>query len=160
MSLATVDLKNVFELQIYTDGACSPNPGCGGWGAVILNPDTGAKLGINGAPKETTTNNRMELLAVIEALEFLLKRRGKFYTCIHTDSRYVYDGATRYVYNWKKNRWLLSNGDPVKNEDLWRRLEHMRGEHELVRFNWVRGHNGNEHNEEADRLAVKAREAA
>ncbi len=158
MSMADVDLKNVHELQIYTDGACSPNPGNGGWGAVIVSP-TGQTLEMSGAPKERTTNNRMEMLAAIEALEFLHKRRGPMYICVHTDSKYFYNGVTLYSYNWRKNGWLLSNGDPVKNQDLWMRFDAMRSSHSLVRMNWIKGHNGTEHNERADRLAVAAREA-
>jgi ribonuclease HI len=159
MSLAEVDLANVFELQVYTDGACHPNPGAGGWGAVIVNPDTGKTLEMAGSERSETTNNRMEMLAVIEAAEFLLKRRGPMYLCIHTDSKYVFEGATAYIYNWKKRNWRLSNGDPVKNRDLWQRIEQVRSEHHIMRFNWIRGHNGTEHNERADALAVAARKA-
>ena len=134
------------EVVIYTDGACSGNPGPGGWGVVLR---------WNGTEKELygcdplTTNNRMELMAAIQALE-ALKRPMK--VSLHTDSKYLLDGITRWVPGWQRNGWKTAAKKPVKNEDLWRRLIAAMNGHE-VSWLWVKGHAGEEGNERADALA-------
>lgn len=150
-------IKDPKELHLYTDGACSLNPGPGGWGAVFVNPKTDAAIPLSSKPFDHTTNNKMELLGVIEPLEWLYKRKGPQIVRVFTDSKYVIGGITSWIYNWEKNYWLLANGDPVKNEDLWRRLQACRKSHRLVYFEWTKGHAGNKYNEAADALAVKAR---
>lgn len=135
------------KVVIYTDGACRGNPGPGGWGAVFI--------GASGARKElcggelATTNNRMELMAAIRALE-VLKKPCKVE--LHTDSTYVMKGITEWVRGWKARGWKTASKDPVKNEDLWRRLDEARLRHE-VDWRWVKGHAGHELNERADELA-------
>jgi ribonuclease HI len=133
---------------IYTDGACRGNPGPGGWGA-ILNSGGHEKELCGGEP--ATTNNRMELMAAIQALE-ALKKPCKVE--LHTDSTYVMKGITEWVHGWKKRGWKTAAKDPVKNEDLWRRLDEARLRHE-VDWRWVKGHAGHELNERADQLANK-----
>ena len=134
------------RVQIYTDGACSGNPGPGGWGALLL---------WNGQEKELyegefeTTNNRMELMAAIMALEHL--KRG-MEVDLFTDSNYVRDGITKWIHNWKKNGWRTSAKKPVRNADLWKRLETAMQRHK-VEWHWVKGHAGNVENERADELA-------
>jgi ribonuclease HI len=131
---------------IYTDGACSGNPGPGGWGAVLFFGDREKELkGGEGA----TTNNRMELMAAIAALEALTR---PCIVDIHTDSQYVRNGISSWIHNWKRNGWRTADRKPVKNAELWQRLEAALGEHR-VKWHWVRGHAGHEHNERADRLA-------
>ena len=138
---------------IYTDGGCAPtNPGPGGWAAILIKGEHRKELK-GGEPM--TTNNRMELTAAICGLE-ALKR-----PCVvemHTDSQYVRDGITKYIANWKRNGWRTASRDPVKNQDLWQRLEAARAIH-TVRWHWVRGHSGNEFNECADQLVREARDA-
>ena len=155
-TLKDVEIKNAREIHVFTDGACSGNPGPGGWGAVIYNPANDLAIDISGHGGHETTNNRMELMGAIAALEFLLDRRGPMFVALHTDSKYVYAGATEWIYKWRKNRFLLANGDPVKNEDLWRRLDDARNAHKIVRWQWMRGHEGHEFNERADRLTYSA----
>jgi ribonuclease HI len=137
---------------IYTDGGCAPtNPGPGGWAAILIKGEHRKELK-GGEPM--TTNNRMELTAAISALE-ALKR-----PCVvemHTDSQYVRDGITKYIANWKRNGWRTASREPVKNQDLWQRLEAARAVH-TVRWHWIRGHSGNEFNERADQLVHEARE--
>jgi ribonuclease HI len=133
---------------IYTDGACSGNPGPGGWGAVLI---WGAKVKEICGGEPATTNNRMELMAAIRALEGLNK------PCrveLHTDSRYVMDGICQWISGWKARGWKTAAKAPVKNEDLWRRLDAARLRHE-VDWRWVKGHAGHELNERADALARK-----
>jgi ribonuclease HI len=133
---------------IYTDGACSGNPGPGGWGAILIHGATEKELS-GGEPG--TTNNRMELMAAIQALEALKK------PCrveLHTDSRYVMDGISQWISAWKARGWKTAAKAPVKNEDLWRRLDEARNRHD-VDWRWVKGHNGHELNERADALARK-----
>jgi ribonuclease HI len=154
--LTPEQIKDPKELHLYTDGACSPNPGKGGWGSVFVNPKTGKSIELSGASVKST-NNKMELTAVIEPLEWLLERKGPQIVRVFSDSKYVIGGITGWIYNWEKNYWLLSNGDPVKNCDLWKRLQACRKGHKLVYFEWVKGHAGNEYNEAADKLAVAAR---
>ncbi|HEX3592372.1 MAG TPA: ribonuclease HI [Pseudonocardiaceae bacterium] len=140
---------------IYTDGACSGNPGPGGWGAVLRYGDHEKEM--YGGEPAPTTNNRMELTAPIQALESL-KRPSVVH--IHTDSSYVRNGILSWLPNWKRKGWRTSAGQPVKNADLWRRLEAAAGQHQVEWF-WVKGHAGDPGNERADRLATRgAREAA
>jgi len=137
------------KVQIYTDGACRGNPGPGGWGAVLRYGDKEKQL--KGAEK-LTTNNRMELMAAIEAL------RGLNRACeidITTDSKYVRDGITLWLENWKKNHWRNSAKKPVKNQDLWEQLDAEVGRHQ-IKWHWVKGHSGHPENELADQLANQA----
>ncbi len=139
------------ELVAYTDGACSGNPGPGGWGVLLIarNGDTVLKeREINGGEAETT-NNRMELLAAIEALEAL--ERPSALTIV-TDSAYVKNGVTSWIHGWKRNGWRTAAKKPVKNEDLWKRLDEAQSRHD-VSWEWVKGHAGHPENERADALA-------
>lgn len=134
---------------IHTDGACKGNPGPGGWGA-ILQTGAGHERELHGGEPETT-NNRMELTAAIMALEALTR------PCrvdLHTDSRYVMDGITKWIVGWKSRGWKTADKKPVKNEDLWRRLDEARTRHQ-VKWHWVKGHAGHALNERADALANK-----
>jgi len=133
---------------IFTDGACSGNPGPGGWGAVLMYG--GREKEICGGEADTT-NNRMELMAAIQALEALNK------PCkveLHTDSQYVRNGITQWLPGWKARGWKTADRKPVNNEDLWKRLDQARLRHD-VDWRWVKGHNGHELNERADGLARK-----
>lgn len=134
------------RIEIYTDGACKGNPGPGGWGAW-LRAGTHEKELWGG--ERLTTNNRMELTAVIEALS-ALKQHSQ--VAIHTDSEYVKNGITTWIHGWKKRGWTTADRKPVKNVDLWQKLEALSREHE-VSWHWVRGHNGHPGNERADSLA-------
>ena len=136
-------------VDIFTDGACSGNPGPGGWGAILR--WNGTEKELSGGEGETT-NNRMELMAAIQALESL-KRPVK--VRLHTDSTYVKDGITQWIENWKRNGWKNAAKKPVKNTDLWRRLEDAATDHD-VEWYWVRGHMGHPENERADALARDA----
>jgi ribonuclease HI len=133
-------------VDIYTDGACKGNPGVGGWGALLMSGGHAREL-FGGEP--LTTNNRMELIAVIRALE-ALKRRCR--VRLHTDSKYVQQGICEWIHSWKKRGWKTAGKKPVKNEDLWRRLDELAGRHD-IEWLWVKGHAGHEGNERADRLA-------
>ena len=137
-------MKGVVE--IHTDGACKGNPGVGGWG-VLLEYEGKTRELFGGEPQ--TTNNRMELTAVIRALEAL---RFPSRVRLHTDSQYVQLGISSWIHAWKKRGWRTADKKPVKNEDLWRRLDELRQEHE-VEWLWVRGHDGDPGNERADELA-------
>jgi len=134
------------KVEIYTDGACSGNPGPGGWGAVLLYGDREKEL-FGGAPE--TTNNRMELTAAIEALEEL-KRPCQ--VRLHTDSTYLKRGITEWIARWKRNGWRTADRKPVKNQDLWQRLDAALARHR-VEWRWIKGHAGNAGNERADALA-------
>ena len=135
---------------IYTDGACSGNPGPGGWGAVILNEE---KNDTNISGKEqSTTNNRMELMAPIMALK-KIKKASKI--IIYTDSIYLKNGITIWIKNWEKNGWKSTNKKPVKNKDLWVMLNELSREH-VIDWKWVKAHAGNKYNEIADKLASDA----
>lgn len=133
-------------VDIYTDGACSGNPGPGGWGVLMLYGENEKEL-CGGEPQ--TTNNRMELMAAIQALE-ALKRNAK--VRIHTDSTYVKDGITKWIHGWKKNGWKNAAKKPVKNAELWRRLEAALETHD-VSWHWVKGHSDHPENDRADALA-------
>ena len=139
--------ENVALVEIYTDGACSGNPGPGGWGAVLQYGDHEREL--SGGEAERTTNNRMELMAAIRALESLTRPVG---VRLHTDSTYVRNGITKWLAGWERNGWLTSDRQPVKNADLWQRLATAVERHE-VEWLWVKGHDGNPGNERADALA-------
>jgi len=134
------------NVVIYTDGACSGNPGPGGWGALLTYKGTEKEL-CDGEP--LTTNNRMELMAAIVALE-TLKRPS--HVDLHTDSTYLRDGITKWIHNWKRNGWRTAAKKPVKNDDLWKRLEEAIERHD-VKWHWVKGHAGHDGNERADELA-------
>jgi ribonuclease HI len=137
------------QVIAHTDGACSGNPGPGGWAAILQFGDH--EKGISDSEAHTT-NNRMELMAAIAALEALKK------PCtieLHTDSQYVHKGISEWIRGWKRNGWRTSDKKPVKNMDLWQRLDAAAARHD-VRWRWVRGHVGHELNERADRLAVEA----
>jgi ribonuclease HI len=134
-------------ITIYTDGACKGNPGPGGWGAW-LSSSAGHEKELWGG-EALTTNNRMELTAVIEALA-ALKRHSQ--VVIHTDSQYVRQGITEWIHNWKKRGWKTADHKPVKNVDLWQRLEALAAAHK-VQWRWVKGHAGDPGNERADELA-------
>jgi ribonuclease HI len=149
--MATEDVSHAVEL--YTDGACSGNPGPGGWGVVLR--WRGHEKELSGG-EPLTTNNRMELTAAIEGLACL---RRPSVVRIYTDSLYVRDGITRWLPRWKRNGWKTADRKPVKNDDLWRRLEGVIVPHQ-VEWRWVQGHAGDRDNERADRLAREAARAA
>ena len=136
------------KFKIYTDGACSGNPGKGGWAAIILDNDLN-QSNISGS-ETNTTNNRMELLAPIMALK---KIKKKSRITIFTDSKYVKDGITDWIKKWKLNNWKSSKKKPVKNKDLWMKLENSCLKHEVT-WKWVKAHAGNKYNNLADLLAV------
>ena len=136
------------EVEIFTDGACSGNPGPGGWGALLISG--GHRKDICGGEPDTT-NNRMEMMAAIQALEALIK---PCHVELHTDSTYVMKGISEWIHGWKKRGWKTADKKPVKNEDLWRRLDTARDRH-TVDWRWVKGHAGHELNEHADFLAGK-----
>ncbi len=137
------------EVEVFTDGACSGNPGPGGWGAVLRHGRSEKEL--SGGERQTT-NNRMEMMAAIAALE-ALKRPTR--VALTTDSTYLRDGITKWIRGWKAKGWKTSTGSPVKNKDLWQRLERALAPHE-VSWHWVRGHTGHPENERADELARAA----
>ena len=134
------------KVDLFTDGACSGNPGPGGWGAILRAAGRERELA-GGEP--ATTNNRMELMAVIKGLAALTQPA---FVTVHTDSRYVLDGATQWLRRWKANGWKTADKSPVKNDDLWRLLEVEMERHDM-RWIWVRGHDGHAENERADALA-------
>ena len=134
------------DVTIYTDGACKGNPGPGGWGALLRAGAAEREL-FGGEP--LTTNNRMELTAVIEGLSALTRRCR---VDVYTDSEYVRNGITSWIHNWRARGWKTADRKPVKNVDLWRRLDELNGSHD-VRWHWVRGHAGDPGNERADALA-------
>mgnify|MGYP006280015269 FL=1 len=139
------------EITAFTDGACSGNPGPGGWGLLLVATEGGAVVRereLSGG-EAVTTNNRMELLAAITALE-TLSRPSRI--TIVTDSYYVRDGVTRWIHGWKRNGWKTAAKKPVKNEDLWRRLDTAAARHDVT-WEWVKGHAGHPENERADALA-------
>jgi ribonuclease HI len=135
---------------VYTDGACSGNPGPGGWGVIILDEEEN-QVSLSGKEK-STTNNRMELMAPIMALKKIKKSSQ---ITIYTDSTYLKDGITIWINNWKKNDWKSANKKPVKNKDLWVILDKLT-EKKLIIWKWVKAHAGNKFNEIADKLATEA----
>ena len=132
-------------IKIYTDGACSGNPGRGGWSAIILD---GEKIEKISGSEDNTTNNRMELTAVISALKYVKDKNLEIYT----DSKYAKDGIEKWISNWKKNGWKTANKQDVKNKDLWDELDQLNSE-KNVQWNWVKGHANNQYNNMADELA-------
>jgi ribonuclease HI len=136
-------------VEIWTDGACSGNPGPGGWGAILTFNGTEKELSGGESP---TTNNRMELMAAIAALEALTRPCA---VVLHSDSQYLRQGITQWIHGWKRNGWRTADRKPVANEDLWRRLDEARARHQ-VDWRWVRGHAGDPMNERADALARAA----
>ena len=154
---AGLDLLNVATdgpiVEIYTDGACSGNPGPGGWGAVLRYGNHHKEI-YGGEP--STTNNRMELMAAIAALECLTR---PVVVRLYTDSTYLRDGITRWLATWKRNGWRTAAKTPVKNAELWQRLDAAAARHK-VDWRWVKGHNGDPGNERADALACQGRDEA
>ena len=139
---------NKQTLQIFTDGACKGNPGIGGWGVLLIYGEHKKEL-CGGAAN--TTNNQMELTAVIKGLE-ALKKGFSGSVIIHTDSQYVQKGMTEWIFNWKKNGWKTAAKKPVVNQELWQQLDALSQQFN-IQWQWVKGHNGNENNEIADKLA-------
>ena len=134
------------EVEIYTDGACSGNPGPGGWGAILR--AGGHEKELFGGERETT-NNRMEMMAVIQALT---ARKRPVRVQLYTDSQYVQKGISEWIHGWKRRNWLTADKKPVKNVDLWKELDRLSGLHQ-VQWHWVKGHAGHAENERADQLA-------
>ena len=143
-------MKNKEIIQMWTDGACSGNPGNGGWGVLIKLVD-GNQIKLSGH-EQFTTNNRMEMLAVIEGLKYLQNYSS---VIIHTDSKYVLEGITNWITNWKQNNWKSSNKKDVKNKDLWIELDTLVNKFK-IEWKWVKGHSGNVENDIADLLATTA----
>jgi ribonuclease HI len=143
----------VKHVQIFTDGACKGNPGKGGWGTLLRMGEVEKEL--SGSERETT-NNRMELMAAIKGLEAL---KQPCQITLHTDSRYVLDGITKWVFGWQKKGWKTADNKPVKNEDLWRALIAAARPHK-IEWVWVKGHDGHPENERVDKLASNAAIAA
>jgi ribonuclease HI len=143
------------DVELYTDGACSGNPGPGGWAFLLKHPGSGrAREGAGGEPR--TTNNRMELTAVIRGLEALTRPSR---VALHSDSKYVLNGLDEWLDAWKARGWRTADKKPVKNQDLWERLDQLRATH-VISFHWVEGHAGHPENERVDALAVEARDAS
>lgn len=138
------------KITIYTDGACSGNPGAGGWGAVLLYKEHIKKISGN---EKDTTNNRMELKAVIESLRAIKKSTAEI--IVYTDSKYVQNGIMEWIHGWKKNGWKNAAKKPIKNVDLWMELDAEAAKHK-IEWKWVKGHSGNKYNEMADELACAA----
>lgn len=138
--------NNSEKIIIYTDGACSGNPGKGGWGAILMINQHFKEIS---GSQNHTTNNQMELKAVIEALKIIKK---SYLIEIYTDSKYVMDGITKWINSWQKNNWLTADKKPVKNIDLWKELASLTKNHQIS-WHWVRGHSGNKYNEMVDKLA-------
>jgi ribonuclease HI len=134
------------HVELFTDGACSGNPGPGGWGVILRYGKHEKEM--NGGEKQTT-NNRMEMMAVIEGLDALKKKSN---VKIYTDSKYVMDGVTQWLTGWKARGWKTADKKPVKNQDLWERIDAALTKHD-VKFIWVKGHAGHPENERADELA-------
>lgn len=137
------------HVVIYTDGACSGNPGPGGWGALLIYGNREKELS---GGETDTTNNRMELMAAIKALEAL---KSPCKVDLYTDSEYLRKGITEWITKWKANNWRTAQKKPVKNQDLWERIDSLVCLHSVV-FHWVKAHDGNENNERVDKLAVEA----
>ncbi len=149
---ATVPLEYV---KLFTDGACKGNPGPGGWAFILQHPASGKSQDGSGGEAHTT-NNRMELMGVIRGLELL---RLPLTVDLYSDSQYVLKGLREWMAGWKRSGWRTADRQPVKNQDLWMRLDELKSMHTL-RFNWIRGHSGHPENERCDRMAVAARNLA
>jgi ribonuclease HI len=143
------------EVELFTDGACSGNPGPGGWAFILRHPASGKEREESGGERDTT-NNRMELTAVIRGLESLTRPSV---VDLYSDSQYVLNGLNEWMASWKLRGWKTAAKQPVKNQDLWMRLGELKGEHE-IRFHWVRGHHEHPENIRCDALAVAARNQA
>ncbi|MBS0190443.1 MAG: ribonuclease HI [Phycisphaerales bacterium] len=146
--------RAVAHVELYTDGACSGNPGPGGWAFILKHPESGKQMEEAGA-EALTTNNRMELMAVIRGLSAL---KSSSEVDLYSDSQYVLNGLKEWMASWKKRGWRTADKKPVKNIDLWQELDALQARHTL-RFHWIRGHNEHPENERCDQLAVAAREA-
>ncbi|APL93176.1 ribonuclease H [Sphingobium sp. TA15] len=144
-------MSDLPQVEIFTDGACKGNPGPGGWGAVLR---FGEKEKEISGGEAQTTNNRMEMMAAVQALE-TLKRPCR--VTLHTDSKYVMDGITKWVFGWQKNGWKTADRKPVKNAELWQELVRAAARHKVT-WQWVKGHAGHPENERADQLACAAAE--
>lgn len=142
------------RVELYTDGACSGNPGPGGWAFILVHPASGSQKEDFGAERETT-NNRMELTAAIKGLEALTRRSR---VELYSDSQYVLKGLREWMDSWKKRGWKTADKKPVKNQDLWEELDSLRAAHEIT-FHWIKGHNEHPQNERCDQLAVAAYKA-
>ncbi len=153
-SPGSANLSNLPSVLLFTDGACSGNPGPGGWAYILRHPATGRQIEATGA-EDQTTNNRMELTAVIQGLSALTRPAR---VELFSDSEYVLKGLNEWLDAWKARGWRTAARKPVKNDDLWRTLDSLRQRHSL-HFNWVRGHSDHPENERCDQLAVAAREA-
>ena len=149
MSAVSCSSQQKKHVVIYTDGACSGNPGPGGWGALLKYGDVEKEL--SGGDKDTT-NNRMELLAAIKALEAL---KTSCQVDLYTDSEYVRKGITQWITKWKSNNWKTAHKKEVKNKDLWVQIDSLVCNHDVT-FHWVKGHSGDVNNERVDKLAVEA----
>ncbi len=145
-------MSELTTVEIFTDGACKGNPGPGGWGAVIRS-GTNEKEISGGEP--LTTNNRMEMMAAVEALNAL---KRPCHVILHTDSKYVMDGITKWIFGWQKNGWKTADRKPVKNAKLWQVLVEATRRHR-IEWKWVKGHSGHPENERADQLACAAAES-
>lgn len=143
------------QVLLFTDGACSGNPGPGGWAYILKHPASGSEREDSGGERETT-NNRMELMAVIQGLTAL---RSRSKVELWSDSQYVLNGLKEWMDSWKKKGWKTADKKPVKNQDLWMQLDELKTKHDIT-FHWVRGHNNHPENERCDELAVKARDLA
>jgi ribonuclease HI len=154
--LSDVDASAWPYVEIFTDGACSPNPGIGGWAAILVSPGHGNFTKELSGAEARTTNNRMELMGAIQGLN-ALKRPCR--VKLVTDSQYLSEAfSAGWLENWKRKGWRTSSRQPVQNEDLWRELDRLAHVHQIS-WEWVRGHNAHVENERADQLAVEAREA-
>jgi len=143
------------QVELHTDGACSGNPGPGGWAFILKHPVSGKAIERFGGERDTT-NNRMELQAVIEGLTAL---KSASLVDLFSDSQYVLKGLKEWMPQWKKRGWRTADKKPVKNQELWERLDELKGAHE-IRFHWIKGHNEHPENERCDQLAVRARDEA
>ena len=151
-------MQDISSLKIYTDGGCSGNPGPGGWAYIIVNETFQGPVVLNeeNGSEKNTTNNRMELTAVIESLRTLKTMKNiPRKTVVYTDSQYVQKGITEWIIKWKRNAWRTSDKKPVKNQDLWMELDELSAEFS-IKWTWVKGHAGNKYNERCDELTQKA----
>ena len=142
------------KFEVYTDGACSGNPGPGGYGVIILDKTNNTRIEIGGY-EENTTNNRMELTAVITAFDYIYKNYGRSDILLISDSKYVISSVlNKWLVNWVRHDYHKSDGSPLPNEDLWRDFVAAQHKHHTIKYEWVKGHSGNANNERCDRIAV------